>query len=265
MPVDPIPGFDPPGMKPELKAKLKELYGHTRDRQVTNTALSLDATRGQVDQQVEAVAADAYRLLANLVEASPARAEHACASGCSWCCHQLVRISAVEAIALAEALREAYPSDWLLAIRERLATQAAIIAKIANPLEYHAANISCVFVGGEGECAVYEWRPLVCRGYHSLSVSACQERYVDVAAPTPPIDAYSHLAAIAVLHGVSLAVGAAGRDHQLYELHAAVLRALDTVGAPGRWARGEELFRGLASATPVAPTAINVGNPSSSV
>ncbi len=251
-------------MNPELKARLKELYGNTRDRQVTNTALSLDATRDQPDQQVEAVVADAYRLLAHLVEASPARSEHACASGCSWCCRQLVRVSAVEAIALAEALREAYPSDWLLVIRERLATQAAAIAKTANPLEYHAANISCAFLGAEGECAVYEWRPLVCRGYHSLSREACQERYVDITAPTPPIDAYSHLAAIAVMHGVSLAVGAAGRGHQLYELHAAVLRALDTVGAPGRWARGEDLFRGLAAKTPVAPVTINVGDPSSS-
>lgn len=265
MPVDPIPGFDPPGMNPELKAKLKELYGHTRDRQVTNTALSLDATRERADQQVEAVVADAYRLLANLVKASPARAEHACASGCSWCCHQLVRISAVEAIALAEALREAYPSDWLLVIRERLAKQAAVIAQIANPLEYHAARVTCAFLSSEGECAVYEWRPLVCRGFHSLSRSACEERYVEVTAPTPPIDSYSHLAAIAVLHGVSLAVGAAGRDHKLYELHAAVGRALDTVGAPGRWARGEDLFRGLTNATPVAPTGINVSNPSSSV
>lgn len=250
MPSDPLPAYDPPGMDPELKARLKEMYGRTRDREVVNAALALAAVRDQPERQGEAVLADAYRLVESLVSASPARAQHQCASGCSWCCHQPIRIGAAEAIAIAEALREAYPSDWLAAIRRRLEERAAAAAGFADARAYRSAGMPCAFVGPEGQCAVYDWRPLVCRGYHSLSKQACQEQYVDVAAPVPPIDAYTHLAGNAVLHGAALAVGAAGRDGGLYELHGAVLRALDTVDARARWGRGEMLFRGVLAGVP---------------
>jgi Fe-S-cluster containining protein len=253
MPSDSLPNFDLPGMDPEVRAGLKDTYGRMRDRQATRTSEIMETPGAPPDQLVEAVVADAYALLGNLIEASPARGEHACASGCSWCCHQRVRLSAPEAIALAEALRESYPSDWLQVIRQRLEHQAAQIATIANPLDYHIANIACAFVSADGNCAVYEWRPLVCRGFNSLSRSACQERYIDPFAPTPPIDMYTHTAGRAVLHGVTLAIGAAKRDHHLYELHAAVLRALDTVDAKARWARGENIFHGLSVAEPTEP------------
>lgn len=245
MPIDPLPGYDPPGMDPELKAKLKDMYGRTRDRQVINTALTLDATRDQPERMGEAVLADAYQLLNNLIEASPARKEHECASGCSFCCHQLVRVSALEAIAIGEALREAYPSDWLASIRSLLEKRAAAAAGFGSIRAYRAAAMPCAFLGPEGQCAIYEWRPLVCRSYHSLSRSACQEQYVDLKSPTPPIDAYTHLAGNAVLHGVMLAVIEAGRDGRIYELHGAILRALDLVDGRARWGRGEELFRGV--------------------
>jgi Fe-S-cluster containining protein len=252
MPSDPLPGYDPPGMDPELKARLKESYGRTRDREVANAALTLDAVRDQPERQGEAVLADAHRLLDNLIAASPARPQHQCASGCSWCCHQSIRIAAVEAIAIAEALREAYPSDWLAAIRRVLEVRAAAAAGFADARAYRAAGLPCAFLGPEGQCAVYEWRPLVCRSYHSLSRAACQEQYVDLRAPTPPIDAYTHLSGNAVLHGMALAVDAAGRDGGLYELHGAVLRALDTTDARGRWGRGESLFRGVLRGVPEA-------------
>ena len=255
MPIDPLPGYDPPGMDPLLKIQLKDVYGRTRDREVENAALALDAVRDRPEQQGEAVLADAFRLIENLIAASPARAEHECASGCSWCCHQAIRITAVEAIAIAEALREAYPSDWLAAIRRVLEVRAASAAGFADTRAYRAAGLPCAFLGPEGQCAVYAWRPLVCRSYHSLSRAACQEQYVDLRAPAPPIDAYTHLSGNAVLHGVALAVDAAGRDGELYELHSAVLRALDTTDARGRWGRGERLFRGVLPGVPDVPTA----------
>ena len=207
MPSDPLPGYDPPGMDPELKAKLKEMYGRTRDREVVNAALALDAVRDQPERQGEAVLGDAFRLLDN-------------------------------------------PSDWLAAIRQVLVARAAAAAGFADARAYRAAGLPCAFLGPEGQCAVYEWRPLVCRGYHSLSRSACPEQYVDLGAPVPPIDAYTHLAGNAVQHGVARAVDAAGRDGGLYELHAAVLRALDTSDARGRWGRGESLFRGVLAGVP---------------
>lgn len=238
-----LPGYAPSGMSAELRERLLSVFARTRDRQIGNTAATLRATSAP-ERLAENVSGDAFTLIAGLVEASPARRDHECGKGCSWCCHQQVRVSAPEAIGIAEALTEAYPPEWLATLRAIIAQRVERIAGLGTTRAYLEARLPCAFLAPDGGCAVYERRPLVCRGYHSLSRSACQEKYVDLAKPAPPIDSYAHMAANAVLYGVVAAVGAAGRDGRIYELHGAVLRALDTPGAGVRWARGEEVFAG---------------------
>src|SRR5438477_223632 len=48
----------------------------------------------------------------------------------------------------------------------------------------------------------------------------------------------------AVLTGLTSACAAAGRDSALYELHSAVLRALDVPDANDRWVAGDDVFAG---------------------
>ena len=235
--------YAPTGMSDELRRRLLEVFARTRDRQIGNTASTLRATAAPA-QLAENVGGDAFTLIAALVEASPARAQHECGKGCAWCCHQQVRVSAPEAIGIAEALRAAYPPEWLATLRRIIAQRVERISVLGTVRAYLEARLPCAFLAPDGGCAVYERRPLVCRGFHSLSRSACQEKYVDLASPPPPIDSYAHMAANAVLHGVVAAVAAAGKDGRLYELHGAVLRALDTPDAGARWARGEAVFAG---------------------
>jgi Fe-S-cluster containining protein len=241
-PID-LPDYAPAGMSDDLKSRLLQVYARTRDRQIGNTASTLRASADPA-QVSENVVADAFRLTANMVDASPAKPSYACGKGCSWCCHQQVRVSGPEAIGIADALRDAYPPEWLATLHRMIAQRVERIADLPTVRAYLEARLPCAFLAGDGGCAVYEWRPIVCRGYHSLSRSACQEKYVDLAQPAPPIDSYAHMAANAVLHGVSAAVAAAGKDGRLYELHGAVLRALDTPDAARRWAQGEDIFAG---------------------
>lgn len=238
-------------MGAELRERLLSVFARTRDRQIGNTAATLRATADPA-RLAESIGGDAFTLIGALVEASPARPSYACGKGCSWCCHQQVRVSAPEAIGIAEALTEAYPPEWLATLRAIIAQRVERIATLDTTRAYLEARLPCAFLAPDGGCAVYERRPLVCRGYHSLSRSACQEKYVDLASPAPPIDSYAHMAANAVLYGVVAAVGAAGKDCRIYELHGAVLRALDTPDAGVRWARGEEVFAGCK---------LSVGNP----
>ncbi len=238
-----LPGYAPAGMSEELKGRLLSVFARTRDRQIGNTAATLRATSDPA-RLAENVSGDAFTLIAALVEASPARSGHECGRGCAWCCHQQVRVSAAEAIGIAEALTEAYPPDWLASLRAIIAQRVERIGTLSTTRAYLEARLPCAFLAPDGGCAVYERRPLVCRGYHSLSRAACQEKYVDLASPAPPIDSYAHMASNAVLHGVVAAVSAAGKDGRIYELHGAVLRALDTPEAGLRWARGEEVFAG---------------------
>jgi hypothetical protein len=245
------PEYAPLGMGEELRSRLLSVFARTRDRQIGNTAATLRATADPA-RVAENIGGDAFTLIAGLVEASPARGAYECGKGCSWCCHQQVRVSAPEAISIAEALIEAYPPEWLATLRAIIAQRVERIATLSTTRAYLEARLPCAFLAPDGGCAVYERRPLVCRGYHSLSRAACQEKYVDLANPAPPIDSYAHMAANAVLYGVVAAVAAAGKDGRIYELHGAVLRALDTPEAGARWARGEEVFAGCK---------LSVGNP----
>jgi Fe-S-cluster containining protein len=234
-------GYAPVGMPEELKLRLREVFILTRARQIGNTASTLAATAAP-RELAENVVGDAFHLTGNLVAASPALEQYQCGRGCSWCCHQQVLISAPEAIAIADALREAYPPEWIATLRRVLAQRVALIAELATPRAYLEAAVPCAFLAPDGGCAVYERRPIVCRGYHSLSRSACQEKYIDLKSPAPPIDSYAHMASNAVMHGVQAAVAASGRDGGAYELHGAVLRALEAPDAAARWAGGERLF-----------------------
>jgi hypothetical protein len=155
-----------------------------------------------------------------------------------------VRVAAPEAIALADALREAFPTEWLVQLRAMLAQRVARIAGFASVRDYVAASLPCAFLAPDGACGVYAWRPLVCRGFHSLSRMACQHFYIDLGHRPPPIERVGRYGANGVQRGMSDACAADGRDGGLYELHGAVLRALETTDCASRWAAGEDVFAG---------------------
>lgn len=248
-PLDP-PRPSPPVFGPadaargmEIRARLRVMSDRVRAMQAASSRAIVDAHTGQ-DSLAEALVVDAYRLVEEVAASSPARAEVECARGCSFCCHQQVRVSAPEAIALADALREAFPAEWLAQLRALLAQRVATIAGFAGVREHIAASLPCAFLGHDGGCAVYEWRPLVCRGFQSLSRMACQHFYIDLANDPPPIERVGHHGADAVVRGLTGVCAADGRDGGSYELHGAVLRALETPDCAARWAAGEAVFAG---------------------
>lgn len=228
-----------------VAAALDETYQRTRAAQAASTTARVAAADGAA-----AIAQDAWARASALAAASPAAAGYACAKGCRWCCHQPIFVAAPEAIALAGELRARFGAHGLDLLGQALAQRAA---RASGPgaawiAEWLKARVPCAFLAGDGSCAVHLDRPTVCRGWHSLSRSACEERYIDDAAAQPPIDRASHLAANGVLHGLADAAHAAGRDDRLYELHGAVLAALaDPDAAAARWAAGAQVFPGIAA------------------
>lgn len=232
----------PPGIPESLRGALAEVYARTHERQAVNTVAVMAAGMTAPPQRLaEHVVADAFRMMGELIAASPARPGYQCGQGCAWCCHQPIRVTAPEAIAIADALREAYPADWLGTLKRMLADRVQRIAALGDNAAYLAARLPCAFLAPDNSCSIYAWRPVVCRGYHSLSKTACQEKYVNLEAPAPPIDAYAHTAANAVHHGMAAAVAAAGKDGRTYELHAAVLAALDGRMTAAGWAGGKKI------------------------
>lgn len=218
-----------------------EVYRRARTAQAAASAAVLAAPAAPAEL-VEGVAAEAWGRADALAAASPARASYACAKGCRWCCHQPILVAAPEAIALANALRETLPRDGLATLGTALAARARRAAEPGWERAWLAERVPCAFLAADGACSVHPFRPAVCRGWHSLSRQACAERYADDAAPVPPIDRASHLAANGVLHGLGDAAAATGRDPRLYELSTAVLAALADPAAAARWTAGGATF-----------------------
>jgi len=87
----------------------------------------------------------------------PASVGIRCGKGCSHCCHEPVEIWPHEAALLVEAMRKAGREFDL----ERLERQSRYTVETWR--QQAAADKACGFLGEDGACTVYEYRPNVCR------------------------------------------------------------------------------------------------------
>ncbi len=137
------------------------------------------ALHGELDEGTAAREADARSRGAKI----------ACERGCTGCCEEMVLTSRPEALAAARLLAREENADarrwfranyrrWRGAVGddpERLAELDLRPGDRADYLEAHRANWSkrvlCA-LNRDGDCVVYDARPLVCRNAHALDTSA---------------------------------------------------------------------------------------------
>jgi len=167
-----------------------------------------------------------------------------CAPGCSFCCHIPVAISVPEALGLAAYLKGRFSPQALRIVREKTAKNAAIVDGLTTN-EHARAKVKCALLDDDGKCSVYEARPIPCSSWCSLSRSQCEAAFAaDPVTAKVEIDATVHTAGRGVQAGLCIGAAQSGLDDNTYELHSALLRALDTPDAEQRWARGEDVFAG---------------------
>jgi uncharacterized protein len=167
------------------------------------------------------------------LDALPSKAQHACAPGCSFCCYLPVDVLAPEALHIATHLRQTRSPEELATLAYRLGTQG----------QHDFGAQPCVFLA-DGRCSIYEVRPMVCRGYNSLSRERCEAYYHDPSVDLKGTkDRVAGRLAEAIEDGVVAGLEALGLDAQWYELPSAVVRALDMTDGPARWAQGESVFQ----------------------
>lgn len=95
----------------------------------------------------------------------------ACQRGCFHCCHAPVTATRVEALAVAERV-ESWPSEEKLALVTRLSEYAARFALHSEEQGLRFRH-PCPLLK-EGKCAVYDVRPLSCRGLTSWDAELCR-------------------------------------------------------------------------------------------
>ena len=205
------------------------------------------AARRAVSRDADAVRTEVIRMYSRLEreQATVIAAEKpalACKLGCNYCCHQRVELRPYEAFVLAEHIRSRMTAAQQANARQRLAANRDRVLSLTAQ-QHTQAGIPCALLE-DGACSVYEARPAACRKYYSVSVDTCRNAFEHPAEPlTGPLEEDAlRLAGNAVALGYARGVEESGRDANRYELHAAVLEALDNPKAAKRYRAGKKAF-----------------------
>ncbi|MDO8606511.1 MAG: YkgJ family cysteine cluster protein [Phaeospirillum sp.] len=168
------------------------------------------------------------------VRATPAFAlgtgRAACGKGCGWCCHQRVGATAAEVLYVADELRKRPDAEALTARLDAWPTGRA-----------------CAFLV-EGACAIYEIRPLKCRGLYQMDARWCMTTYAKLDIPLfgpppsheyqiPPKDVFD-----GAVFGMALPFYRAGRDCPGVDFIPALKAVIHRPDAVQTWWRGEKVF-----------------------
>lgn len=167
-----------------------------------------------------------------------------CRSGCSHCCHVRVVVTPLEALSLAEFIRETFTDDELHKLTKRLNVADSITHGMSDE-EHGGAHVHCPLLVDD-HCSVYQARPLECRGYVSMDVEPCRktfENYAEWNIPMyfPQYSVYKHVQA-----GLIYAWQTTNVRIDLLELIAALCIALESPDVTQRWLNGEHVFQDAA-------------------
>lgn len=166
----------------------------------------------------------------------------ACCAGCSWCCYQMVSISAPEAFKLARFIQTlpAEEANNLVARLRRLDNEThGATATLRDKL-----RLPCAFLVDK-QCSVYFARPLECAEFTSFDVKACERAHrwgydkVEIIHEKARLVVFQE-----VLRGVFQGLSRLKPpvENGPLELTAAVLTVLDTPDCETRWLAGEPVF-----------------------
>ncbi len=217
-------------------------------------ALRAGRSPAAIAAAVSATAALADQAWADARPAAEARKQpgFACAAGCAWCCHQQVAASPAEAVAIARHVTSTFAPEALAALKARL---AALDTRSRGLGLWERARLKtpCAFLHPDGNCSIYEVRPLRCRGVYSRDAAHCRwtmenpdhvfgnpDRH---AKPGPyPVEPAKIMDL--ALTGLARALNEVGLAWGALELTAALRVALETPDAGDRYAAGEAIFAG---------------------
>lgn len=173
-----------------------------------------------------------------------------CKPGCTYCCHYHVLASATEVFGIAEAI-ERLPAPTRETVKRRVGDVAAR-TKAMTREAYIRTNVECAMLL-DGKCSVYAARPIACRGHHSADVAVCKETFDDVNSPAlVPKDYQREVMFRAFDNGQIAANYHAKVDTSKYELHAALVAALNNPKSMKRWKDGKSAFPEVADKVTLA-------------
>jgi Fe-S-cluster containining protein len=190
-------------------------------------ALTLDALRAGIRLETVISAAanvaqyadDALEIVNN--EYSPPLN---CKEGCSYCCCKPgVLTSIPEFLRILKYIKSTFSADAISTLNEHARQYAAQMeGRSFNDLVDE--SVPCPLLV-DGRCSVYEFRPLVCRGYNSTNVNACRRAHEDTSVLVPIFSVLKDVTDGATV-GAAQCLKAAGFNDSLVDLGTALSIAL---------------------------------------
>lgn len=170
----------------------------------------------------------------------------ACTTGCAWCCHYQVGVTAPQALHIAAKLKDGAGTRSFEEQKQKLAALDKRTRGF-NAAKRLKARLGCAFLDDQNACTIYAFRPFGCRGANSFDAETCKAFVTGTATKAQRDSDWLHTVPFEVqrdvqdgFHMGSLENGL--RDDRL-ELTAAILVALETPDAAQRWIAGEDVFK----------------------
>lgn len=199
--------------------------------------------KGIGDKRAFDLSAEAAQLAELLTEQyvkmrTPARTV-ACRPGCSWCCYQLVEVTAPEVfrivLLLVTQLRNQLP-----VVQARI-TELDDVVRGRNAVHRLELHRPCALLW-EDKCLIHPARPLLCRGYSAFDAEQCKAMLKAHSTTKPVLDAVNYHVCHGLFGGLKYGADRAGLHGDILELTAALRIALETPKAYTLWLSGENVF-----------------------
>lgn len=197
-------------------------------------------------------AALAAGMLDKTIQRMPQAATFECARGCNFCCRGAVSVSAPEVFRIVHLLADGAKIGAAgLPALEKDAVLARAKARGGATLEAVLSLRDPCPLLIEGECGVYEDRPLGCRQFVSSNLAGCRTAFESGRGDLPYVPAAAN--AGLVLRSLLLSAAASlGMRADTYELSSALVVAASQPDGERRWLAGEDVLAG-ALKTPQPP------------
>lgn len=188
--------------------------------------------------------ADGFAEAATAKHRAPFSPDVACAVGCSYCCYQLVGVSAAEVFRITRYMRDRLLDAQRATVVEHV-RQLDKATRGMNSKARLGVKKSCTFLAPDGKCSIYPVRPLACSEFTSFNIQDCKRGKRLGFKQFGVIHEKARMVVFnAVRQGLQdgMAQSLPKVDSKWLELTAAVVAALDTPEAEEKWLDGADFF-----------------------
>ncbi len=166
----------------------------------------------------------------------------ACQAGCDHCCYNQVEVTPPEALVIGHFIERQFSREERQRLLARLKNSLEVMAgKRKREIARIREELPCPLLQVQ-KCSVYQVRPLVCRGMHSLDAGQCRRSLLAGDLTSGDYYFQRHEMVQAIARGLQAGSRAAGCQSGSLDLARGLEDYFQEPDPLERWIRGESVF-----------------------